>query len=228
MERHLNELIGYIPDFLNRSILDLGAGRGRFMFEVKKRGGNIVGLEPYKKYIEEAYKRASEEKVSLDIKEGVAENLPFGDKEFGFVNMNEVIEHVNDAEKSMKEVFRVLKEGGKVYISVPNRFGLKDQHFNLYFVNWLPRSWSNTFISLFGKHKDYSGENGLQRLDQMHYYTYSRAKKFFESIGFTVSDIRENKIRMKFKNIFLKKVILVGYKFFRFFHFDSFHILLVK
>ncbi len=228
MERHLNELIGYIPDFLSRSILDLGAGRGRFMFEVKKRGGNIVGLEPYKKYIEEAYQRALEEKVSLDIKEGVAENLPFGDKEFGFINMSEVIEHVNDAEKSMKEVFRVLKEGGKVYISVPNRFGLKDQHFNLYFVNWLPRSWSNTFISLFGKHKDYSGENGLQRLDQMHYYTYGRAKKFFESIGFTVLDIREMKIKSRFKNKMIRFFAYFVYKISRLFYFDSQHFLLKK
>lgn len=82
-----------------------------------------------------------------------------------------------------------------MYVSVPNRFSLKDQNFNLYFVNWLPRSFSDTFISIFGKYKDYSGGTGHQRLKDMYYYTFSTVRDLFESFGSKAFDIRELKIR---------------------------------
>lgn len=227
MDRHIDELLKIVPDLLQCKILDLGAGRGRFMIAVLKRGGKISGLEPYDKYIKIAKEESLKENLYLDIKEGVGESLPFGNTEFGFVNMTEVIEHVQDPEIVIKEVGRVLKPGGKVYVSVPNRFGMKDQHFHLYFVNWLPRSMSDRFISIFGKHKDYSLNNGLQRLSSMHYMSYGYAKFFFEQFGFEVADIREMKIRTRFRG--LKKYLAMNlYKILRHWYFDAFHLLLKK
>ncbi len=227
MDRHIDELLKIVPDLLRRNILDLGAGRGRFMIAILKRGGKVSGVEPYDKYIDIAKTESKKEGFELELKEGVGENIPFLDAEFGFVNMTEVIEHVADPRGAMREVFRVLKSDGQVYISVPNRYGFKDQHFNLYFVNWLPRSLAHDFISLFGKHKDYSGENGLQRLSEMHYMTLGKAKNIFESLGFMTEDIREIKIKNKFLG--LKRFgVRLFYKILRPWYFDSFHLLLTK
>jgi hypothetical protein len=119
-----------------------------------------------------------------------------------------------------------LNKGGLSYVSVPNRFGLKDQHFHLYFINWMPRSWSDKFISIFGKHKNYSGDTGHQRLSEMHYYTFRQIKKFFEGLGFKVIDIREEKIN-RIKGI--KRIIVrLAYSFLKLWYFDSFHLLLEK
>lgn len=227
MENHLNGLIRMVPDLLQKNILDLGSGRGGFMLAVLKRGGRVTGLELYDKYIEQTKSLLDKENLKAEVLKGTAENLPFRDGEFDFININGVIEHVVSPQKMMSEAARVLAKDGRIYIDVPNRFGLKDQHFHLYFANWMPRVCSDFYVSLVGRDKDYSINNGLQKLSQMHYYTYGQAKKLFAGFGFKVSDIREMKIKQKFTGI--KKVAaLVAYKILRPWYFDSVHILLER
>jgi len=152
----------------------------------------------------------------------VGEKLPFQDDEFDFVNMSEVIEHVEDPKKVMSEVYRVLKPGGKVYVSVPNRFGFYDQHFHIYFVNWLPRRWSDTFISIFGKHKDYSGKAGRQRLGEMHYYSWGGICSLVTGLGLAYEDIRLRKVKRM--SVFFLPTYIVLRKLF----FNAFHLMLNK
>jgi ubiquinone/menaquinone biosynthesis C-methylase UbiE len=227
MEKHLKNLIFLIPDLLQRNILDLGSGRGVFMLEVLRRGGKITGLEIYDKYIEETNRILQTENLKADVLMGVAENMPFEDNKFGFININGVIEHVLDPKKMMLEVDRVLKTDGKVYMDVPNRFGMKDQHFHLYFVNWMPRKLSDLAVSFLGLDKDYNINNGLQRLSQMHYFTYGKITKFLKEHGFGVEDVREIKIKSKFKGVL--EILMMGiYKILRPWYFDSFHLILTK
>lgn len=228
MQNHIDELLQWIPDLLGRKTLDLGCGRGDFIIEVKKKDGNIIGVEPYQLYVEETRKKLADQNFLAEILQGGGESLPFEDNRFGFINMNEVIEHTADPVLVMEEVYRVLNKNGKVYLSVPNRHGLKDQHFGLYFVNWLPRFLANPFISVFGKHKNYNNTAGRQRLDHMHYYRYGQIKKILEDLGFKVQDIRELKIKEKFDNFLIKNLGLFVYKPLRFMILDSFHLLLSK
>jgi ubiquinone/menaquinone biosynthesis C-methylase UbiE len=227
MKTHFEHLLDVVPDLKERKILDLGSGRGAFIVECAKNKVSAEGLELNKDYIELSLKRAKEAGVSISVKEGVGERLPFPDSSFDFVNMCEVIEHVNSPKEVLREVYRVLKPGGKVYVSVPNRYGMKDQHFGLYFVNWLPRSMSDSFISFFGRHKDYNGQTGFQRLKEMHYFTYANAAGLFIQEGFIVYDIREIKIKRRFDGL-TKSTIMIVYSILKYFYFDSFHFLLEK
>jgi 2-polyprenyl-3-methyl-5-hydroxy-6-metoxy-1,4-benzoquinol methylase len=225
---HLDHLLEVVPDLKGRRILDLGSGRGKFLVEAVSRGFQAVGLELNQSYIDISLALAKEKGVSISVTKGMGEKLPYENESFDFINMAEVLEHVEDPKTVMLEVFRILKIKSMVYISVPNRFGLKDQHFNLYFVNWLPRIFSHAFITLFAKHKEYTKEAGFQKLSEMHYYRYSQAVRLFKSSGFRVSDIREKKIKMRFKNVFSGVVIMIAYRIIRIFYFDSFHFLLIK
>ena len=84
---------------------------------------------------------------------------------------------------------------------------------------------SDVFISIFGKHKDYSQKSaGLQSLKEMHYYTYGQINKLAQLFDFSVWDIRELKIRQMSKKSFLLPI----YKIARAIYFDSFHLLLKK
>jgi SAM-dependent methyltransferase len=50
---------------------------------------------------------------------GVAERLPFRDETFDGVVFQAVLEHVHDSHKALREIRRVLRPGGAVFVDVP-------------------------------------------------------------------------------------------------------------
>ncbi len=57
-----------------------------------------------------------------------AEHLPYPDNIFDTIISNEVLEHVTDDRRSMQEMIRVLKPGGRVIIFTPNRWYPVETH----------------------------------------------------------------------------------------------------
>lgn len=229
MSTHLDNLIFYIPDLSKRKILDVGAGKGKFLIECIERGFDASGIEYNQENVNKIKEITQDRNLNVNIKRGTAENIPSTENGFDFLNFSEVIEHVRLPENALKEAHRVLKPKGLVYMSVPNRFGWFDQHFRLAFVNWVPRSCSDVFIYLFGEHKDYQGQSGLQSLREMHYYTYNKFVREANQAGFSAQDIREIKIKNKLKNhLIILFFAIMFYKFLRLWYFDSFHFKLIK
>ena len=226
---HFGNLERHIPDLRSRRILDLGSGKGDFLIDAATHGTRATGIELNRAYIEEARSKARAAGYDdLEIVAGAGETLPFPDASFGFVNLSEVIEHVAEPVSVLRETWRVLVPGGAAYVSVPSRFGLRDPHYHLYFVNWLPRAWADGFVRLFGKEKHDAGEAGHQRLADMHYYTYRAFTRVARAAGFSVQDIRELRIGRALPP-FLRSVALVVYRTLaRPAYFDSFHFLLRK
>lgn len=215
MKTHFDNLVFHIPDLANRDILDVGSGKGSFLIQAATKGARAYGIEYNPENVLISKGRAVNNSVSITVEQGDAERLPFGGESFDFVNIGEVIEHVDNPDSLLREVFRVLRPGGLVYLSVPNRFGLKDQHFHLLFLNWMPRSWAYWIIGLLGKHKDYSGKSGRQDIRDMNYYTYTKIKNILTDIGFGVEDMRLKKFGFLYVPL-------------RYFILDSFHLLLSK
>jgi ubiquinone/menaquinone biosynthesis C-methylase UbiE len=227
MKTHFENLLLNIPNLVSLKTLDVGSGKGNFLIEAKQKGVDIVGVELNQSYISETIKRAKEKGVLVDVRHGVAENLPFTDKSFNFVNVCEVIEHVEVPDKLLTEVHRVLVSGGRAYLSIPNRFGFFDPHFHLYLINWLPRSLAHLIIGLLGKHKDYSGPVGRQSILYMHYYTFCGIRKILRKRGFKVIDIRWRKIHERL-NWPIRPIVILIYIVAREIYFNSFHLILVK
>jgi len=97
--------------------LDVGAGNGYLAEVVKGSFPSIhaTGVD----FVDTALKEAT----SLDDSKVVnfdEENLPFDDNSFDFVTCLEVIEHLILREHALEELYRVVKPGGRVLISVPN------------------------------------------------------------------------------------------------------------
>ncbi|NCB40035.1 MAG: class I SAM-dependent methyltransferase [Erysipelotrichia bacterium] len=51
-------------------------------------------------------------------------HIPFKDDEFELVTANHVFEHIPDPKKLLKELFRVMKSGGRLYLETPNQRSL--------------------------------------------------------------------------------------------------------
>ena len=223
MSSHFENLARQVPNLASLRILDVGSGRGKFLVAAAKAGAKAEGVEPYDKYIEMSQERAAKEGISIRVQKGDAEHLPFDNETFDFVNLSEVIEHVESPERALSELKRVLKPGGFAYVSVPNRLGFFDQHFHLPFLNWMPRSWAERFIGLFGRHKDYNIQNGRQRISEMYYDTFSGASTLFKKSGFSSRDLRA--IRLRSAHL---PFLLPLYFALRIFFWDSFHFLVEK
>ena len=101
---------------LNRSskLLELGCGRGDFLFEFKKYGFNSYGIDRDLSSVNNEF--------GLDVKQCdlSKEAFPYSDETFDVVYHKSVIEHLYNPENIMKETLRVLKPGGKVVILTPD------------------------------------------------------------------------------------------------------------
>lgn len=103
------------------SYLDIGCGDGSLTIKV---ASIIEALEIYGVDVDEsALARAIERgitalKCNLD-----EEPLPFTNDSFDLITAFEVIEHLNNPQRMLREAFRVLKEGGIIVIETPNVTG---------------------------------------------------------------------------------------------------------
>ena len=75
--------------------------------------------------------------------------LPFESESFDVILSNHVIEHVGDSSDQishLREIRRVLKDDGLVYLAVPNRWMLVEPHYRSAFLSWLPRKLRSTYV----------------------------------------------------------------------------------
>jgi len=193
---------------------------------MSKKGFEVFGVEINPSYIEKINERIVEEDLKVSVVEGRAEELPYENNIFSFANASEITEHVENPEMVCREIYRVLMPNAKAYISFHNRFGVYDYHHHTYFINWMPRTWSERVLKLLGKQKD-DGEAGRQKLLTMHYYTYKEVKQLLKSCGFNLIDIRADKISKKYK-LFSKILLPIYYIILRPLYFNSFHVLVTK
>ncbi len=108
-------------------ILDLGCGKGRHLHKLYYYSKcYVVGLDLSIEELNETYngfKRYPDTSGNLDRKfslmAGNATKLPFKDNTFDSIICSEVLEHIEDFERVIKEIYRISKPGAKVGISVP-------------------------------------------------------------------------------------------------------------
>lgn len=96
-------------------VLDIGCNSGELMKLLKEKGCDVTGVDVGEKVLEIAQKKG------LNAFYADAENLPFKDKTFDVVIMREVITHIHDRIKALKEARRVLKDDGMFLGSAPHR-----------------------------------------------------------------------------------------------------------
>ncbi len=98
--------------FIRGNVLDVGAG------EVNRYSKYFT----YDKYVRMDLNHG--EKVDLI---GSADNIPMPDGSFDSVICTQVFEHLKDPDKSAKEIYRVLKPGGTLLVTVPQMNELHEE-----------------------------------------------------------------------------------------------------
>ena len=115
------KILEKIDSSQNDLILDIGCASGRQVFLISPHCKKVIGIDISSAFIEEGNKYIQKQNIqNVELLVALAENLPFSENYFDKVLCAEVLEHVIDPDKVLKEAKRVLKRGGRLIITVPN------------------------------------------------------------------------------------------------------------
>lgn len=142
----VDTLAKYVPGFRVRGarVLDIGCGDAGVLIAFAEEGAATAGIELDEKSLERARVRAEEHGVQVDLRRGIAEELPWADGSFDLVILDNVLEHVTDREKTLREIHRVLAPEGLLYMVTPKPLSAyslwNDPHYDLAGLVLMPRS----------------------------------------------------------------------------------------
>lgn len=111
-------LFDNLPKKINK-ILDIGCGSNPWFFNFNKDrliNTKIVGIDSESINFLSAPDNFNFIKVDIDKK------LSFGNEQFDFITAIAFIEHLNNPEEIIREVYRILKPNGIFIITTPSKF----------------------------------------------------------------------------------------------------------
>lgn len=118
----------------NSKALDVGCGTG-MLLNIMNKKMKAYGIDNQPLAI-----KFCKEKGLKNIKKGNSEELGFRSNQFDLITMFDVLEHTNE-DKTIKEVNRILRKNGLVFITVPA-------------YQWMWSKWDE----ILGHHKRYTSE----------------------------------------------------------------------
>jgi demethylmenaquinone methyltransferase/2-methoxy-6-polyprenyl-1,4-benzoquinol methylase len=93
-------------------VLDTCCGTGDLAVEAERRGGRVVGLD----FSQQMLERARRKSGTIEWVQGDALHLPFGDGEFDAATVGFGVRNLDDLDHGLRELWRVLREEGKVAV----------------------------------------------------------------------------------------------------------------
>ena len=103
------------------TLLDVGCGGGFLSEEFAKNGARVTGIDPSPHLLSTAKEHAAMNSLSINYIEGYGERIPLDDDSFDYVACCDVLEHVDDLDKVIGEISRVLKPEGLFLYDTINR-----------------------------------------------------------------------------------------------------------
>lgn len=153
-EKRYNQLLDTLEQYKSTNrILDIGAGCGFFLQTAKKRGWEVYGTE-----IDSGVNSKCNDDNEINMSYGDINTIGFPENYFDVVVHIEVIEHVNNPNEYVEEIYRILRPGGVTYLTTPNfnaihRYRLKGDYDIIGYPNHLCYYTPKTITNLFTKHK---------------------------------------------------------------------------
>lgn len=170
----------HTTDLSHMRLLDIGASTGVIDAYLADYFGSVIGIDIDIKAIDHAKNNFNSN--NLYFHHGDALNLQIQNESVDVVICSQVYEHVPDADKMIKEIYRVLRPGGICYFSASNRLMWNEPHYNLPLLSVIPRNLAHKYVKISGK---------SERYHELHlsYWGLKKLVSTFEIIDYTVAMI---------------------------------------
>ncbi|MBP7216186.1 MAG: class I SAM-dependent methyltransferase [Candidatus Omnitrophica bacterium] len=150
------------------AVLDVGSGQGRLLNWLRKQGHTqLRSCDKHPEYLKV-------EGLCADYCDLDKEPLPYPDHSFDTVFCVEVVEHLENPRHCCREISRVLKDAGTVFLTTPNILSLRSR------LSFLLRGYSSYFMK-YPNGKDSPHITMLTRFD---------LERIFKETGFSIQTIR--------------------------------------
>ena len=128
-------------------LLNLGCGTGGFNAAAEAAGALAWGVDVDPDAVAIAGARVGGGRIVR----AAAESLPFRDGGFDVVYCVSTLEHVADAEQTLREAVRVLGANGTLYLHTPSRWSCFESHYKVFWVPGLPRWLGRAYLAARGR-----------------------------------------------------------------------------
>jgi len=164
-------------------ILDFGCGKGYLASAFAELGYDVYGVD-----IRESELIDKDHFAKMELDNYV---FPFEDNYFDFIYSTSVLEHTQNTQECLEEIYRVLKPGGVTYHTLPSMYRLLESHIKVPFGGvihsdmWL-RLWAILGVrSSSQKGKDWKvvfETNKNYCINGLNYNRFGKLKKMIENI----------------------------------------------
>jgi SAM-dependent methyltransferase len=134
-------------------ILDYGCGNATYLSYFRDQGAHVSGTEVSLNAVRASIARGLDVHYIEHF-----DQLPFARETFDIVYLMQVFEHLRDPHAALREIHRVLKPGGLLYIAVPNALS--------FWRNVFGRAWVSGWFAPF--HLFHYGTRTLSQLAAKH------------------------------------------------------------
>lgn len=208
----VSDFIQRVGDVSGKKIIDVGCGNGGICIAFSLAGASVAGVEVE----EDLYLIAKKHtefygaKVNFYLYDG--NELPFDDNTFDYAVSTSVLEHTTSPVLYLREILRILKSHGILYLGFPNKLWPKETHTGLWFLTYFPGILKPVFIKMF--HRNPLEDNNL------HFYSYGDLEGMINEISdgkYKWEIIPESGKSASSMKIFVKKIMTflgISYKTF--------------
>ena len=164
-----HELKNFLASYKNSKVLDFGCGDTRYKKLINENNNEYIGVDSKNTGIENSNKFAD---FYWDNK-----TLPFEDEKFDIIICTEVLDDVEDIELVTHELRRVLKDNGKIFITMPFMFGEHDTPYDFRrFTSFgIKRFFEKQNFNIVDFKKMLQGKNSIIQIMESEFSRYLRS-----------------------------------------------------
>jgi ubiquinone/menaquinone biosynthesis C-methylase UbiE len=132
-------MVSIFDDFDGKNVLDVGCGSGFYTEYALNKKANVTGVDASRKMLDYIRQRTISANLKL-IRADIGQGLPYIETASqDYILCSLVLQYIENWEGIIAEFYRVLKKGGKVYISTHHPFAdflhlKKESYFDKYLV----------------------------------------------------------------------------------------------